>query len=415
MTVNYTDLEKMLESDFLTVLLKLAIIFFVAVVFSVIAKKINMPGVLGFIIGGIVLGFLLGARTPFTFFIDRLNGFTIDGNTRIIYDFAQIGVILLLFLAGIETNFNALKKYFTRASVIAVGGVLFSIAFVLAVTLALEGDIRVAIGMGVVVASTSVSISLQTLKEMGQHKRLSSILNLESAIIDDIIGLILITLLGIFMNPNYSGINAEFFIVIGKIVALFVAIGLIGFTVIKLNKKILFHEYIEKYSKQIIMLILAFCFLLSFLAQELGVSVIIGSYFAGLMFSTTKLKHHVIEKITPIAEMVFAPIFFMSIGLTIDLENIGGTLLIGLIISIIAILGKVVGCSLGAKLTGFNNKNALKVGVGMIPRGEVSFIVVALATSLGILSSRHMSIAVMVIIVTSIVTPALLKVMYKKG
>lgn len=412
MAVNYTDLEKMLENGFLEVILKLAIIFFVAVIFSVIAKKIRMPGVLGFIIGGIVLGFLLGGSTPFTYFTDALH-FTIDGKDPIIYDLAQIGVVLLLFQAGLETNFHSLKKYFSRASVIAVGGVSFSIALVLIGMLVLKENMNAAIGMSVALASTSISISIQTLKDLKQRKRLSSILTLESAIIDDIIGLLLLTLLGVFMSPSYSGINADFFITIGKIVVLFLAIGLIGLLVIKLNKRLTLKRYIANYSKQILMLIIAFCFLLSFFAQILGVSVIIGAYFAGLMFSTTSLKHHVTEKITPITEIVFAPIFFMSIGLSIDLQNVQGTLLIGLAISVLAILGKVIGCSLGSRVTGFNLKNALKIGIGMVPRGEVSFIVVSLASSLGLLNAKHMSIAVVVIIVTSIITPALLKVMYK--
>ena len=415
MAVNYTDIEKMLEHDFLIILLQFVIIYLVGVVFSLIAKKLKMPAVLGFIIGGIALGFLLGARTPFTFITDHLGGFVIDGKTPFIYDFAQIGAILILFLAGLETNFSALKKYFSRAFIIATGVVLFSVLLTLITIVILEGNYKAGIGMGVVVASTSVSISIQTLKEMGQHKRLSSILNLEAAIIDDVIGLILITLLGVFMNPAFAGVNSELFIVVAKILALFVGIALVGAIIIKINKKFLLHEYIKEYSKQILMGVIAFCFILAFLAQILGVSVIIGAYFAGLMLSTTKLKHHMIEMMTPIAEIVFAPIFFLAIGLTIDLRNIGSIVLLGILISVIAVIGKIAGCYFGGRLSGFNNVNSLKIGVGMIPRGEVSFITASIAAGLGILSLEHMSVAVMVIIATSILTPALLKIIYKKS
>ena len=405
-------LQKLLESQFLDILLKLVIIYGVSVIFSGLAKKFKQPAVLGYIIGGILLGLFLGARTQITFLSDLLGGFTIDGKTRVIYELSQIGVIFLLFMAGLGTNFKLLKENIIKSSLVAGLGILTTIIMVIGVFMLVEGDFRIALTMAVVLTSTSISITVGTLKEIGMLHKLTSVVVTGAAIIDDIIGLVLITLLGIFMNPKFHGLDAEFYFVLAKIFGLFIFVGIIGFVVYKLNEKIVGHSYYVKYHDQILMAVVAFCFILAYLSQLLGVSLIIGAYFAGLMLSVTKLKEAVEKNLNSLAELFFGPLFFMSIGITLDLTNIGGAILIGVLIAIVASTGKIVGCGVGAHLSGFDYRLSTKIGFGMIPRGEVSYISASLAAGMGLLKESHLSIAVIVIIITSTITPTLLKKVY---
>lgn len=411
--MNAVDFEKFLALEFLDVLFKLAIIYGTSVLFSALAKAFKQPAVLGYIIGGIVLGLFLGVRTPITWFTQFFNDFSIDGKTMVIYDLSQIGVILLLFMAGLETSFNELKKSLATSTRVAFLGVAFTLVLVISVSFILEGNWKTALAMGVVLASTSVSISVQTLKEMGRLQSRTSVISTGAAIIDDIIGLLLITFLGIFMNPQFQGLDGDFFILLGKIIGLFCAIGLIGLIVVKMNDRIVGHNLYIKYHDQLLMGVLTFCFVLAYLAQYLGVSVIIGAYFAGLMLSMTKLKKPIIDNLSPIGQLFFAPLFFMSIGLTLDLTNITSVLLIGGIMAILAASGKIIGCGLGAKISGESTLSSTKVGVAMIPRGEVSFISASLAAGMGLLQDSHLAIAVIVVILTSLITPTLLKRVYK--
>jgi Kef-type K+ transport system membrane component KefB len=405
-------LQKLLESQFLDILLKLVIIYGVSVIFSGLAKKFKQPAVLGYIIGGILLGLFLGARTQITFLSDLLGGFTIDGKTRVIYELSQIGVIFLLFMAGLGTNFKLLKENIIKSSLVAGLGVIATIVLVIGVFMLVEGDFRIALTMAVVLTSTSISITVGTLKEIGMLHKLTSVVITGAAIIDDILGLVLITLLGIFMNPKFHGLDSEFYFVLAKIFGLFIFIGIVGFIVYKLNEKIIGHSYYIKYHDQILMAVVAFCFILAYLSQLLGVSLIIGAYFAGLMLSVTKLKEAVEKNLNSLAELFFGPLFFMSIGITLDLTNIGGAILIGALIAVVASGGKIIGCGVGARLSGFDKRLSTKIGFGMMPRGEVSYISASLAAGMGLLKESHLSIAVIVIILTSTITPTLLKKVY---
>ena len=407
------NLHYFLEHEFLDLLIKLVIIFLAGIIFAALAKKFKQPVVLGYIIGGMVLGLLLGPSTPFTFFKDLFGGFTIDGKSGILYHFSQIGVVLLLFLAGIDTNFHDLKSNGKKSLMTAVLGVLTPFLLVFAVFMFTEGDIKPAIAMGVVVTATSISISLQTLKELGALKSLPGIVVTGAAIIDDIIGLILITMLGLFMGN--SGQDASLLGVIGKISLIFLVIAVLGFIIVKVDSRIKTRGWREKHTIEIILATIAFCLSLSFFAQTLGVSAIIGAYFGGLILSMTRLKHTIEHNLYPIAFMFFGPVFFISIGLSLDLINIKNVLLIGLFIGALAIIGKTLGAGLGAKLSKLNNDTALKVGVAMVPMGEVAFIVASLAKSMGILTEQHLAISVMVIIITSLAAPIMLKLVYKRS
>lgn len=404
------DLQHILDQEFLGLIIQLVVIFGGSILFASIAKHLKQPVVLGYIVGGIILGILLGPTTPFNALKDLLGGFSIDAKSGILYNFSQIGVVFLLFLAGIDTHFDELKANGRRSLITAVFGVVTPFLLVFLTFLLTGGNLKASIAMGVVVTATSISISIQTLKELGQLKSRPGIIVTGAAIIDDIIGLILITLLGLFMGKGQE--NASLLGVLGKIGFIFAIIAVAGFIVVGLDKKIKSRNWRSTHMTEIMMATITFCFVMAYFAQTLGVSAIIGSYFTGLILSMTRLKDTIEEQITPIAEIFFAPIFFISIGLSLNIAGLSSVLFLGFVIGLLAIGGKMFGAGFGAKLSGLNLHDSAKVGIAMVPMGEVAFIVASLAMGMGVLEQEHLAIAVMVIIMTSLASPILLKAVY---
>ena len=402
-----------LNSQFLDLLIKLIILFAASILFSAIAKSFKQPVVLGYILGGMLLGLLLGPATPFTALKDLLGGFSIDAGSGILYSFSQIGVIMLLFQAGIDTNFDELKANGSKSFLTAILGVATPFLLVFSTFMLIDGNLKASIAMGAVATATSISISLQTLKNLGQLKSKVGIVTTGAAIIDDIIGIIMITLLGLFFGENASG--TSLWEVLLKMGLIFGAIALIGVIIVAADKKIRSRNWRKLHTNEIMMAVLAFLLLLSFEAQQQGVSAILGAYFAGLILSMTRLKATIEHNIQPIAEIFFAPIFFMSIGLSLEIAGLGSVLLAGLLISLLAILGKGFGSGAGARISGLDLESSKKIGIAMVPMGEVAFIIASLAQGMGVLNQSHLAMAVIVIIVTSVVAPLLLKRAYERN
>ena len=396
-----------------TFLLELSIIYIGSFLFALLAKKFKQPIVLGYIIGGLVLGLFLGTQTPLTFFSDALGGFQINGDSEILYGLSQLGVILLLFSAGLETNVRELKKTGIRAGATAIGGVLVSGFFIGGIYFVLHGNIAEALFMAVMGTATSVSISVQTLREMGQLKSTNGVTITGAAIIDDIIGIMLVTVLGAVMAPAAAA-GDPIYMVLLRIVLFFIVTIAIGFVVIKLSKNKKVRRSMLGLSYEFIIAALILCFLLAFIADSLGVATIIGGYFAGVIISMTSFRHIVASKISFITQIFFAPIFFTSIGLTLDLTSIGGVLVFGIFIGIIAVVGKIVGCGLGAKLSGFKTRDSIKIGTGMVPRGEVTLIIAGLGVQMAILSGANVAVGVLIVVITAVATPILLKTAFNK-
>ena len=394
-----------------TFLLELSIIYIGSFLFALLAKKFKQPIVLGYIIGGLVLGLFLGAQTPLSFFSDALGGFQINGDSEILYALSQFGVILLLFSAGLETNVRELKKTGIRAGATAIGGIIVSGFFIGGIYFILNGNAAEALFMAVMGTATSVSISVQTLREMGQLESTNGVTITGAAIIDDIIGIMLVTVLGAVFAPAAGD---PIYMVLLRIVLFFIITITIGFVVIKLSKNKAVRRSMLGLSYEFIIAALILCFLLAFIADSLGVATIIGGYFAGLIISMTSFRHIVASKISFITQIFFAPIFFTSIGLTLDLTSIGGVLVFGIFIGIIAIVGKIVGCGLGAKLSGFKTRDSIKIGTGMVPRGEVTLIIAGLGVQMGILSGANVAVGVLIVVITAVATPILLKTAFNK-
>lgn len=383
-------------------LLFVAIILLSTKIFSLLSQKVNMPQV----VGALLVGVLLGPSC--------LN---ILHETDFLTKSAEIGVIFLMFLAGLDTDFDDLKATGKSAVIIAFVGVLIPLGSgFLTYFLFFHGErpdtmiFLESAFVGIVLTATSVSITVETLREMGKLKGKMGTSILGAAIIDDILGIIALTVITSFTVPG-----VEIMVVLLKIFLFFVFIAVCGFFVFRLFRKL---EIVYGTKRRVAIYAVVFCLLLSYISEVyFGVADITGAYFAGLILcNVTETKSYIASKINITSYMFFTPIFFASIGIKTVITGMSQELILfTLALLIVAILSKIVGCGLGAKICGFSNMDSLAIGVGMISRGEVALIVAQKGEQAGLILSTLFPAIVLVVIVTTLITPILLKaVVYMK-
>ena len=383
-------------------LLFVAIILLSTKIFSLLSQKVNMPQV----VGALLVGVLLGPSC--------LN---ILHETDFLTKSAEIGVIFLMFLAGLDTDFDDLKATGKSSVIIAFVGVLIPLGSgFLTYYLFFNGqrpDTMIFLEsafVGIVLTATSVSITVETLSEMGKLKGKMGTSILGAAIIDDILGIIALTVITSFTVPG-----VDIMVVLLKILLFFVFIAVCGFFVFRLFRKL---EIVYGTKRRVAIYAVAFCLLLSYISEVyFGVADITGAYFAGLILcNVTETKSYIASKINITSYMFFTPIFFASIGIKTVITGMSQELILfTLALLIVAILSKIVGCGLGAKICGFSNMDSLAIGVGMISRGEVALIVAQKGEQAGLISPTLFPAIVLVVIVTTLITPILLKaVVYMK-
>ena len=383
-------------------LLFLAIIMISTKILGLFTRKIHMPAVVGALVAGVILG-------P-----SCLNLITLTGDTGVFLEqMAELGVILLMFNAGLETDLSELKKNGVASFVTALIGVIVPLiggflgyAFFFHTDFSDYDEVLKAVFVGVVLTATSVSITVETLREMGKLKGKVGTTILGAAVIDDIIGIIVLTIVTSLKDTSVSPIT-----VVLKIVLYFVFIAVLIFVLTKL--KVFVEEQDEKRRTAIICV--ALCFILSYISEEyFGIADITGAYFAGLMLCTMKVGPYVARRCEIPSYLIFSPVFFASVGLKVTLGGMDASIWIfAIILLVIAILSKVVGCGLGAKICGCTGKEAFQVGIGMISRGEVALIVPQKGYASGMLDDVLFAPIVLVVIVTTLITPILLKLVMK--
>ena len=383
-------------------LLFLAIIMISTKILGLFTRKIHMPAVVGALVAGVILG-------P-----SCLNLITLTGDTGVFLEqMAELGVILLMFNAGLETDLSELKKNGVASFVTALIGVIVPLiggflgyAFFFHTDFSDYDEVLKAVFVGVVLTATSVSITVETLREMGKLKGKVGTTILGAAVIDDIIGIIVLTIVTSLKDTSVSPIT-----VVLKIVLYFVFIAVLIFVLTKL--KVFVEEQDEKRRTAIICV--ALCFILSYISEEyFGIADITGAYFAGLMLCTMKVGPYVARRCEIPSYLIFSPVFFASVGLKVTLGGMDASIWIfAIILLVIAILSKVVGCGLGAKICGCTGKEAFQVGIGMISRGEVALIVAQKGYASGMLDDVLFAPIVLVGIVTTLITPILLKLVMK--
>jgi len=382
-------------------ILDIALILLTTKLFGIAAKRIHMPQVVGAIIAGVVFG-------P--------AGLNILHATDYLSHLSELGVIVIMFTAGLETDLVELKRVGKSGFLVAfmgviiplIGGVLFGLAFNHG-----HNDSQALlenIFIGVVLTATSVSITVETLKEMGRLSTVTGNTILAAALIDDILGLICLTIATSISGGSSSNIS----IVILKILLFFVVAGIVSLLAFK------FTSWYSKTKEGASMrrfpvIAFVFCLFMAYGAEHFfGVAAIIGAFVAGLSLSSTNQASYIQSRFDPLSFLFLTPMFFANIGIDMDLSNMNVSMLFAtVVLTLIAVFTKLVGCGIGAKISGLNFRESIQVGVGMISRGEVALIVASNGFALGVLSTNFYSSIVIMIVVTTIITPILLKIVYR--
>lgn len=384
-------------------LFDIAVILLSTKLLGLITKRFKMPQVVGALLAGVVLGPAM---------LNILN------ETEFIQQMASLGVIVLMFTAGLETNINELKKTGKASALVAFLGVIvpliggFLVAYIFNKQDA--SDINTSyllqnIFIGVIITATSVSITVETLKEIGKLNTRAGNTILGAALIDDILGVIALTII-----ISMADSSVKIGIVLLKIVLFFIFSGAIGYLFY-----IFFSKWMKRYHKDMrrfVIVSFVFCLLLAFLAEELfGVADITGAFIAGLIISNTERTKYINSKFETLSYILLSPIFFASIGIKVELSNMSIYIfLFTLVLGVVALLSKVFGCALGAKICGYDKYESFEVGIGMISRGEVALIVANKGIAVGLMKSVFLAPVIIVVAFTTIITPILLKLIFKK-
>jgi len=379
-------------------LLDIALILLGTKAFGLFTRKLRMPAVVGALLAGIILGpAVLNWVQP----------------SNLISSLSEIGVIVLMFGAGLETSITDLKKAGLKALVIAVLGVLVPLGLGYWIATFYNVGPEAWIGnlfLGVILTATSVGITVETLKEMGAMKTTSGNAILAAAVIDDVLGIIALTIVSGLAD---SSVNVG--IVLLKIVLFFIFAIIVGVLLHKVFAWWFDHDSrggLQRYS----IISFAFALIMAFVSEEFfGVADITGSFVAGLIISGTSQCAYVTKRIGTLSYLLISPVFFASIGLKLEPFNFSGSvLLLILLLCVIALLSKVVGCGLGALLCHYSKSQAIRIGCGMVSRGEVALIVANKGMALGIFPNFFVTPVLLCVVFTTIITPILLKVVYKK-
>lgn len=382
------------------ILKDLAIIIVFAKFLGLLARRLRAPQVVGEIIAGLLIGPSILGLVQQTDFLAQM---------------AEIGVILLMFSAGLETDLKELLKTGPVALLIAcagvfvplVGGTLLYMGFYGSAPWGSE-QFFMAVFIGVIMTATSVSITVQALKELGKLKGKVGTTILSAAIIDDVIGIIVLTFVVGVKNPDSNPGQ-----VVISTVLFFVIVLVVGFLLYKL-----FNSFDERYphTRRIPILGLALCFFFAYIAEKyFGIADITGAYVAGIILCSIKDSSYIAHETDTNSYMLFGPVFFASIGLKTSIDNIDGSILLfSVCFVIVALICKIIGCGLVAKICKFNFSDSLKIGVGMMTRGEVALIVAQKGLSVELLSPAYFTAVILLIIVSSISTPIILKLLYAK-
>lgn len=388
-------------------LLDLALILLSTKVLGLFSQRFRMPQVVGALVAGLLLGpAVLG----------------IIEETNFLHTTASVGVIVIMFTSGMETDINELKRCGKSAFLVALAGVLLPLVggFVVGYffndptllvnnTPGPQGTLFLQnIFLGIILTATSVSITVETLRELGKLKSKVGSAILGAAIIDDILGI-----LGLTIVTSFSGAQASIPAVCGKILLFFVAALAAGWLSRKVFRQLIARPFFQ--TSLLVVLAVALCLFFAFGAEHwFGVADITGAYVAGLCLSNLEGEDARLTRQVDTVSMVYlSPVFFASIGLTVTRQSLEPALwLFVLALTAVAVLTKLVGCGLGARLCRYSRRQSLQIGVGMVSRGEVALIIASKGIALGMLSTQLFSAVVLVVVATTILTPILLKLTF---
>lgn len=381
------------KEDFVNQLMILAILLFTALFFRQVFLKIKLPTVLGYMIAGIFLGPSI---------LNIIHG------SHLISSMAELGVIVLMFIAGLECDLQLLKKYFKPSITIAFLGIILPVIGMYWIGQIMALSKIESLFVGIIFAATSVSISVAVLKELNKLKTQAGTTILGAAVADDILSILLLSIVISFAGIGDSDHQVNLYYLIASQIGFFLLICLLSFIIKKIPL-----DGLEKLKSIFPILSLAFLLLLSGIAELVQVSAITGAFFAGIIVSQTKYKDNLTNQIDQFGQLFFIPLFFINVGLSVKLDGIFDNSGLFILILIIAVLTKFIGAYSGARLFKFSRNNASQIGIGMISRGEVGLIIAEIGLKNQLISTEYYSTIIAVIIITTIITPILLRMVIK--
>ena len=399
-------------SHLLQILLLLCLVIAGAKLAGAAATRVGQPAVFGELLVGLLLGpTLLNVLSwpIFSVVTTETAGSASVPLLGLTNDLADVGVILLMLVAGLETDLDQMRKVGTAAFWSACGGVVLPMAGGILTAAAFGMPVFwTGIFVGTILTATSVSISAQVLMELGVLKSKEGATILGAAVIDDVMGLIVLSVVVAFAQAA-GGSALQMLVIVGRMLLFFGAAILVG----------RYFEPIAAWgdslgvSQGLLATVTLLAFLYAWAAEYVGgVAAITGSYLAGVLLTRTRFKTRIDEGVHPLTYSLLVPIFFINIGLRANGRELGPHAAFTLVLLVVAIAGKIVGCGAMARMCGFSARESVRVGIGMISRGEVGLIVAGYGLSHGVIGRDVFSAVVIVVLGTTMITPPLLRLVY---
>lgn len=393
----------------LAILLFIALVLVAAKVSGSLSARFGMPLVLGELIAGVLLGpsFLNLWRFSWLSTPVAANAASPEAIVKVL---AEIGVVLLMFMAGLETDAKMMRNAVGPAFWAAVGGVVLPMAGGCLLSRQFGLSWQESIFIGTILTATSVTITAQTLMNLSQMRSRAGATILGAAVIDDVLGLVVLSLvIAIAPQMAHAGPTpwAGLAITIGRMLLCIAALFWLGpyLTRWLLKRAARMHGHHTEVAAALVMALF-----LAFFAEWLGgMAAITGAYLAGLFISVTSSRENVVHELSPMVNSFFGPLFFISVGLEVNIWSLNGKLLFFVLLTAIAIFGKVFGSGFAALWSGLGRRESLAVGVGMIPRGEVGLITASIGLSAGLVTQDVYVQAVVLVLISTLITPALLR------
>ena len=360
-----------------------------------ICRRIGVPGVVGQLLVGLIVG---------------AGGLNLIHSSELIHISSEIGVILLMFLAGLESDIELLKKYFKPGMLVAIFGVIFPLLLGAGGGFIFKSTATEAFFFGVVLAATSVSISVEVLKELHAVNTKEGSTILGASVVDDILIVLVLSISLTFLGANQGNGGSLGLTLLKELIyfgLIFLLVRWIAPYLMKLSERIYT-------TASVIIMSLIICLGMSYVADLVGLSSVIGAFFAGIAVGQTKVKEKVFLNVEAIGYAIFIPVFFVNIGLEVELASIIKQFPFITLFVLIAVISKLFGGYLGSKMAGFSNNSAWMVGAGMISRGEMALIVLQIGQTGGLIPEKYFAPMVITILISTLVSPLILKFFSKK-
>ncbi len=376
--------------------LDLLIVLLAAFIGRIISKRLGQPA----IVGEIALGMVLGALTHFDIILVEVS--------ETLTDLGNAGALILLFSAGLATSLNELRELGKSSLISAFGGVVlpFVLGFIASISFGYSNTVALLVGTGLV--ATSVGVNAEILSTFRMLRTRIGTFTMATAIADDVMGIVIVSFMISYATSGHLPI-LDTLLVILLTVAFFALCLLVGVRVVNiLSQRFRLGRY------DLLLSGIIFAVALGVVADAIGLAVIIGGFVAGLMLGQSRYSARLVQESTLIGEGFFIPIFFVTTGMAFRPESILSASSFAVVIVLVAIVGKIAGCGLGARVTGFTSRESTVVGISMVPRAGVELVLIKLGLDAGIFGAEVVSSLLLVVIVTTMITPPVLSYFLRK-